>query len=432
MPDSASASSRDATAGVPLTERAPGSAPPSSDAARGARLREVAATVYWAVVAAGAVLAVVVMPSAVASMASADAGLLILGALALAADVRPVRLPAPARRSMTFVVSVCFCFVILLLYGAAPAILVEIVAVGTAARRLHLNLRSWAYLTARLVCSFAVAGVVARALHVSAAGVRTPLNLIGVADLALVALTFVAVSCLINLTGAVVARATRKEIVAQLRFEVVARGSVVVLGVVIATTPSTWSLLLLFVPVLGWSQLSRVLADRDRRLEHDPVTGLLSQHGLAMEVANLPREHDRENDWFGVILVQLRGMAYVSRNVGRSAAEQVMRVAAQRLRDAGRPGDRIARLSESQFVVLRSDLWNESVMDGARSVVRALSAPVESQEGIPFRVDPVAGVAVAPQDGHDLRPTGAARRGCIVRRHGPWQGPCRLHARVTV
>ena len=156
--------------------------------------------------------------------------------------------------------------------------------------------------------------------------------------------------------------------VAQLRFEVLARGSVVVLGVVIATTPSAWSLVLLFVPVLAWSQLSRVLADQDRRLEHDPVTGLLRQHGLAMEVTNMPREYDRENDWFGVILVQLRGMAYVSRNVGRDAAEHVMRVVAQRLRDGGRPGDRIARLSESQFVVLRSDFWNESVLDGARSV----------------------------------------------------------------
>ena len=303
---------------------------------------------------------------------------------------------------MTFVVSVCFCFVILLLYGAAPAILVEIVAVGTAARRLHLNLRSWAYLTARLVCSFAVAGAVAEALYESAAEVRGPFGLVGVEDLALIALTFVAVSCVINLAGAVLARATREEIMAQLRFEVFARGSVVVLGVVIATTPSAWSLVLLFVPVLGWSQLSRVLADQDRRLEHDPVTGLLSQHGLAMEVTNMPREYDRENDWFGVILVQLRGLAYVSRNVGRDAAEHVMRVVAKRLRDGGRPGDRIARLSESQFVVLRTDFWNESALDGARGVVRALSEPVESQEGIPFRVDPVAGVALAPQDGHDL------------------------------
>ena len=125
MPDSSSASSRDVTMGLPLTELDPGSASPSLDETRAARLRGVAATAYWVVVAAGAVLAVVAMPSAVASLASADAGLLILAALALAADVRPVRLPPSAGRSMTFVVSVCFCFVILLLYGAAPAILVR-------------------------------------------------------------------------------------------------------------------------------------------------------------------------------------------------------------------------------------------------------------------------------------------------------------------
>jgi diguanylate cyclase (GGDEF)-like protein len=253
-----------------------------------------------------------------------------------------------------------------------------------------------------LVCSFAAAGLVARLLDVSREEVLSPLGLRGVLALVLIAFTFVAVSCAINVVGALSSRATRGEIVAQLRFEVVARGSVVVLGVIIATTPSPWALLLVFVPLVGWSQLARLLADQDERLEHDPVTGLLSRHGLEAAIVNLPRGRASDRDWYGLILIQLRGMAYVSRNFGRGAAEHMMNAVAERLRGVARPDDLLCRLAESQFVLVRSDLADETVVDAAPRTVRTLAAPVELREGISFRLDPAAGVAMAPQHGKDL------------------------------
>jgi diguanylate cyclase (GGDEF)-like protein len=358
--------------------------------------------VYWVIVGTGVALTVVTVPFTVAFMVSAPAEFWILVLLALAADVRPVRLPPAMRRSTTFVVSVCFCFVILLFYGIAPAIVAETVAVGSSARRLHLSLRSWAYLTARLVCSFAAAGVVARLVHVSREDFVAPLGMGGVLDLALIAFTFVAVSCAINVAGAYSSGATRGEIAGQLRFEVLARGSLVVAGLTIASTPSPWALLLLFVPLVGWSQLARLLADRDTRLEHDPVTGLLSRHGLEAVMVNLPREHSSDRDWYGLILVQLSGMAYVSRDFGRGSAEHMMHETAERLRSAARPDDLLCRLSDSQFLILRSGLADETIVDGARRIVRTLAAPVELREGISFRLDPAAGVSVAPQHGNDL------------------------------
>jgi len=95
-------------------------------------------------------------------------------------------------------------------------------------------------------------------------------------------------------------------------------------------------------------------------------------------------------------------MPYIIRNVGQSAADHMMQAVASRLREQARPTDLIGRLPGSHLVVLRPDLTDESVIDAAQGFVQALSAPVESREGIPFRVDPVVGVAVAPQHGHNL------------------------------
>ena len=372
------------------------------DEAHADQLRRVAASVYWVVVVAGVALTTVAVPLAVVFMASAEAEFWILVALALSADIRPVRLPPLVRRSTTFVVSVCFCFVILLLYGVGPAIVVQVVAVAVTARRLRLNWRSWSYLTARLVCSFAAAGVAARLLGLSRSEIHSALGIAGVLELATVAAVFVAVSCAINVAGALSSRATRSEVATQLRFELIARGSVLVLGAIIATTPSAWSLLLLFVPIIGWSQLARALADQDRRLEVDARTGLLSRHGVAVAMLEFPREHSRETDWFVLTLIQLRGLAYVSRNFGQEVVESLLTEVAGHLRDVARPGDLIGRMSESQFVIVSSDFAVESAIDGARRIVRSLSDPMESAEGIPFRLDPVAGVAAAPQHGYDL------------------------------
>src|SRR5271170_702138 len=119
------------------------------------RLRRLSVTTYGFVVTVGAVLTVVAVPFAIRSMMSAPAELWVLAALAALADSRPVRLPPPARSWATFVVSVCFCFAVLLLFGTADAIVIQVLTVAVAAPRLHLNAGAAAFVAARLVCSLA-------------------------------------------------------------------------------------------------------------------------------------------------------------------------------------------------------------------------------------------------------------------------------------
>jgi predicted signal transduction protein with EAL and GGDEF domain len=365
-------------------------------------LRRLTVTAYWFVVLIGAVLTVAAVPFAITAMSSAPAQLWVEGALACVADLRPIRVPPAVRSWATFVISVCFCFPIMLLFGTAPAIVIQVIAVSLAARPLHLNWGAAAFLAARLVCSLAAAGQVANLLGVTIADFRRQLTVESASEILVVIVAFVAVSAVINFGQALSSGATGSEIVAHLRFEVLARGSAVVLGTVIASIPSVWSVALMFIPLLGWSQLTRVLGDQATRLEHDPVTGLLSRYGLETALLGLPRSRPPAADDFAVVLIQLGGIGYIGRNFGRAGVEHVLVATARRLRNATGPGDLIGRLSDYQMVVVRP---NESAADAeqaARTIIGELSAPIDLVTGVPLRLDPAAGVAIAHQHGDDL------------------------------
>jgi diguanylate cyclase (GGDEF)-like protein len=378
----------------------PATSPPDDKAE--VRLRRLAVTGYWFFVLAGLALTVGALPSAIAAMSSAPAQLWVEAALACLVDLRPIRLPAAMRSWATFVVSVCFCFPIMLLFGIAPAIVIQVLAVLLAARPLRLNPRAAAFLAARLVCSLAVAAQVAALAGVTSTDFRSPLTGAAAGGILLTIVAFVAVSSGINLGQALSSGATRGEIAVQLRFEVLARGSAVVLGTVIATIPSVWSVSLVFVPLLGWSQLTRALAEQDTRLEHDQVTGLLSRYGLYVAMHNLPRPHRRAPDAFAVIVIKLRGIEYIGRAFGRDAVDHVLQATARRLQHATGPDDLAGRVSDDQLLVIRPHQPAESAEDAARRMVGALTAPVDLTEGVPLRLDPLAGVATAPEGGQDL------------------------------
>ncbi len=368
------------------------------------RSRVAAPVTFWAVVAAGAGLTIAAVPAAIAFVPSAPGEFWVLAALALAAAFTPFRLPPPARRTVTFAVSACFCFAIALLFQTGPAIAVQALVAAVAAHRLALRWPSWALLTARLVCSLAVAGWVAGVLRASVVGTGgvherpTFLKVLGVAGVAAV---FLVVSLAITVLTAVLADAPRAELMGQLRIEAIAQGSVLLVGLVVVSTPTKWELALLVVPMIGWFQVARLLQDQEHRLAADPVTGLLSARGLTSTVSSLARGPDHERRGFLLIVVQLRGIPSITRTLGHGVAEGVVVAAAHRLRAAAKSGDYLGQLPDSQFVIVRTEHVAEDAMSAARRVVACLSIPIES-EGVPFTVDPVAGVAVAPQHGQSL------------------------------
>jgi diguanylate cyclase (GGDEF)-like protein len=355
---------------------------------------------FWLVVLTGAALTITALPTAIDFATTAPPEFWILAALALVADLTPFRLPPPARRSTTFVVSACFCFAIALLYRAPPAIVIQVLAVGVAAARLHLRWPSSVFLAARLVCSLAVAGWVASLVPPYEAGMPRP-RVTAVVGAVIVVVAFLVVTLVISVIGAFISGATRAEVAGQLRIEVIARSSVLVVGLAIVAIPSDRSIVLLFVPLIGWYEVVRRLEDQERGLDHNPVSGLLSRRGLNAAWFAQPRERSRKTQHFALIVVHLRGMAYINRTFGPIVAENLEIAVADLLRAGARAEDVIGQLSESQFAVLHPVPVNGDSLHDAQRVAATLSEPIESN-GVPFRLDPVVGVVVTQQQGNEM------------------------------
>jgi diguanylate cyclase (GGDEF)-like protein/PAS domain S-box-containing protein len=152
-------------------------------------------------------------------------------------------------------------------------------------------------------------------------------------------------------------------------------------------------------PLLGWwatlrriSELATLSLGRlraERALQHaalhDPLTGLLNRAGLLDRVA-------RSEGPGAVLLADLDGFKPVNDGLGHVVGDAVLRIAAQRLAAAIRPGDFIGRYGGDEFVVFLpgGDVYGATAVAGR--MLEALRDPIdvagtEVQLGISVGVD---------------------------------------------
>lgn len=128
-----------------------------------------------------------------------------------------------------------------------------------------------------------------------------------------------------------------------------------------------------------------------RQATHDPLTGLGNRAALS---AHLAAESSRR-DGAGptcVLLVDLDDFKPVNDTLGHAAGDEVLRVVAERLRGACRPGDAVFRLGGDEFVVVTTA--GESL---ARVLAERLRAVVHipiMAAGTAVTVDATIGIAV--------------------------------------
>lgn len=103
---------------------------------------------------------------------------------------------------------------------------------------------------------------------------------------------------------------------------------------------------------------------------------------------------------FGVVLLNVSSVLEIVRNLGRDLYEEVISAAASILNEAFEP-DSVGRLAGEGFVIIRPTLDESRWADEAHRVVALLADPVEVS-GIPFDLNPVAGVALFPEHGRDF------------------------------
>ena len=367
-----------------------------------ARRRAAWSVVTVAAVGAGALL-VWAVPPALEFAEHAPATFWSIALMALLVDLPVFTLARRVAEPTRTTLSVCFTFAIFLLWGAAPAIVVQAMA-GVAAGLGRSPMRA-VYLVARLVIALAAAEVAVQLTTgrpLAAEG--TGLTGHDLAGFLLPAATWFAANFgLLLLARAVRFGGTVRSLAGGLREDVLATAASMLLISSVLTTMSGWWTVLVAVPVFAWNQLSREFTGREQRSRREPGTGLLNRRGLMLGAETLVARDvldPRSNRPFGVALVNVESVLGVNKLLGRDLYEELVTAAGRRLA-ATFGGDRVGRLSGESFVLLVPGLTAEEALVHANAILTVLT-PVFEIEGIPFSIDPAVGVSLAPQHGTEF------------------------------
>lgn len=154
--------------------------------------------------------------------------------------------------------------------------------------------------------------------------------------------------------------------------------------------------------------VSEDIAERKRaeaqiaRLAHyDPLTELPNRVLFQRHLSEALARRARKGDQLAVHFIDLDRFKTVNDTLGHPLGDELLRVAAERLRGCVREGDTVARLGGDEFAVVQAGL---SDMTGAtrlaERIVEAMSAPFDLQ-GHQVVIGASVGVAAAPSDGED-------------------------------
>jgi len=147
----------------------------------------------------------------------------------------------------------------------------------------------------------------------------------------------------------------------------------------------------------------RAVLERDtlHSLAHsDPLTGLLNRRGFddALAVALGRVAHER---LLALYVIDLDGFKPVNDQFGHDVGDELLRVAAQRLRSSVRGGDAVARLGGDEFVVMADGLSNQELArELGLKLLDAFRAPFALGKHT-CNVSATIGYALAPVDAND-------------------------------
>ena len=140
---------------------------------------------------------------------------------------------------------------------------------------------------------------------------------------------------------------------------------------------------------------------------HDALTGLANRVLFSDRLEHAVERSRRSKERIAVLFVDLDRFKSVNDNFGHAAGDELLRQAADRMREAVRPGDTIARLGGDEFTVLCEDL--DAVHDAgwvADRLNESLTRPFELFDAV-TSIGVSIGIAVA--DSRDSAETVLAR-----------------------
>lgn len=161
--------------------------------------------------------------------------------------------------------------------------------------------------------------------------------------------------------------------------------------------------LLQFVSTQVASAIERKQAEA--RLHH------MARHDALTDLPNRALFHDRfdmalirarrEDEYVALLFIDLNGFKRVNDDFGHAVGDRLLRRVAQRLSEAVRESDTVARMGGDEFTVLLTNISGPDCVDLLVEKIRAaINAPLEV-DGRTLAVSACIGVALYPHDGRD-------------------------------
>jgi diguanylate cyclase (GGDEF)-like protein len=156
------------------------------------------------------------------------------------------------------------------------------------------------------------------------------------------------------------------------------------------------------------ARLSRAMTDQEdlgKRLEHeathDPLTQLPNRTAARAALSAALQRARRSGTAVAVLFIDLDGFKQVNDTHGHAVGDRVLSVTAERLSDALRGGDMVARIGGDEFVVIAEQVDDTvAMLELGNRLIAEVSAPI-TIGAIATRISASIGVALALDGGVD-------------------------------
>ena len=339
-------------------------------------------------------------------VADNQAALLMLFALVLLGELRPV-IASDHADYEGVPISSAFVFATLYLFGFAPAVILQAVAILLSEMVQRKDIWKLLFNVGQYVISLAAAwGVLA--LAGANATLADPRTVFGAGDLIWVLASWAAYH-VVNV--ALVAGLAHEY--GQTWWESFTEDwwyytgttftSLAISPFVALMAAHAWVMLpLLLVPLLAVYKTASLARDHQHRALHDSLTELPNRVMLQRTVEEALGEAGRKGDGAALFVLDLDRFKEVNDTLGHQTGDALLEVVARRLLGAVRPSDTVARLGGDEFAVLLPDIDEPAdAIEVAGRIRTALAEPVVLDEVL-MDVDVSIGIALFPVHGRDF------------------------------
>lgn len=137
-------------------------------------------------------------------------------------------------------------------------------------------------------------------------------------------------------------------------------------------------------------------------VHHDALTGLANRALLSLRLRHTIERTRRIEAQCAVLFLDLDGFKRVNDLWGHQAGDELLRLAAKRMKARVREVDTLARLGGDEFVLVLEQVGSRSdVADFARELIAQLGAPFTLKSGCQVSVGISIGISLCPANGDD-------------------------------